>query len=310
MGHTYPAPPPSISGDELTIHRLLANPTLIQRRLRTLAEQKFIADALLTGRLEAEGGAVWYEQGESIYTSDDPEVVAPGSEYPQTGLGIAATQVAAVQKWGQDVPVTDESIKRHKRNPVDRAFAKLVNQMVKKVDSISLSTIASQVTEGANVGSGAWTAGATTVENIFLDVQLGKAAMHDHLEGFDPDTIVVTETVWSHVMAKMVGAGVLPRESAQTALITGDFPVIDGLRWLTSPYVPTATDALLVDTDQLGGMADENLGGPGYMGALRGVQSKSIREEKKDAWLLRARRVTVPVVLEPQAAYEIRGVSA
>jgi hypothetical protein len=61
MGYTYPAPAPTISGDIVTISRFLNNPTLIARRLRTLLEQRYIADALLTGRFNVEGGAVQYE---------------------------------------------------------------------------------------------------------------------------------------------------------------------------------------------------------------------------------------------------------
>lgn len=310
MPYTYPPAAPSVSGDVTSIHTLLQRPELIARRLREIAEQRFIADALLTGRFTAVGGAIQFEQGESIYTDRAPQQVRPGAEYPMTPIGMAPTQIAEVQKWGQDVPVTDEAIKRLLRNPVDRAFAKLVNHMVKTVDSVALAVIASQITNGAAVSGGAWTAGATTVESIFLDVALAKAAMHDLNDGFDPDAIVVTEQVWARVMAKFVGSGLLPREAADTPLLTGDFPVIGGVMWLTSPNVPTTTAATLVDREQLGGMADEDLGGPGYSGALNGVETKSIRDEEKDGYRLRARRVTVPVVLEPGAGYEITGVSA
>jgi hypothetical protein len=78
MGYTYPPAAPTISGDVVTISRFLNNPTLIARRLRTLLEQRFIADALLKGRFNVEGGAVQYETGESIYTNDNPRFVAPG----------------------------------------------------------------------------------------------------------------------------------------------------------------------------------------------------------------------------------------
>jgi hypothetical protein len=55
-------------------------------------------------------------------------------------------------------------------------------------------------------------------------------------------------------------------------------------------------------------MADEKLGGPGYVGALAGVETKSLRDDKRDAYDLRARRVTVPVVLAPNAARMITGI--
>ena len=49
MAVLYPPAQPSISGDVVTISRFLNNPTLVARRLRTLAEQRFISDVLLSG---------------------------------------------------------------------------------------------------------------------------------------------------------------------------------------------------------------------------------------------------------------------
>lgn len=305
MPFTYPAPAPTVSGDYLTIHRLLQNPALIARRLRTIAEQRFIADALLTGRFTAVGGAIQYEQGESLYTDRTPEVVRPGMEYPLTGLGIGPTQIAEVQKWGQDVPVTDEAIKRLNRNPVDRAFAKLINQMVKQVDGVALAVIASQITQTV-AAAASWA--TATAKQIFLDVAKAKGDIIDLNEGYEPDTVVLPTLAWTYAMATFADAGYLPREDRQQPVLTGEFPVIDGMRWLATPNVPVANAAMVVDSQQLGGMADEDLGGPGYSGTASGIETKSIRDEKLDKYDLRARRITVPVVLEPNAAKKITGV--
>jgi hypothetical protein len=306
MAYTYPPPAPTVSGDYTTIHRLLQQPDLIARRLRTIAEQRFISDALLTGRFNAVGGAIQFEQGESIYTDRAPESVRPGAEYPLAGIGLGPTQMAEVQKWGEDVPVWDEAIKRLNRNPVDRAFAKLVNQLVKTVDSISLAVISSAITQTA-AAAASWA--TATAKQIFLDVAKAKAAIIDLNEGFDPDTVVVPTLAWTYAMATFADAGYLPREDRSSPVLTGEFPIIDGMRWLATPNVPLANAATVLDSTQLGGMADENLGGPGYTGAMMGIETKSIREDKTDGYLLRARRVTVPIVLEPNAGFEITGVT-
>lgn len=306
MAYTYPPSAPTVSGDYTTIHTLLNRPDLIARRLRTIAEQRFIADALLTGRFNAIGGAIQYEQAESLFTDRTPEVVRPLAEYPMAGLPLGPTQMAEVQKWGQEVPVSDESIKRLIRNPVDRAFIKLVNQMVKQVDSISIAAIASAVT--ATVAAVAsWN--TATAKQIFRDVALAKASIIDLNDGFFPDTVVLSTTAWVYAMATFADAGYLPREDNKAPLLTGDFPVIDGMRWLTSPYIPVANAAIILDASQLGGMADEQLGGPGYVGTAQGIETKSIRDEDRDGYRLRARRITVPIVLEPSAAKLITGVT-
>lgn len=308
MAYTYPPAGPTSTGDYETIHRLLAEPTLIAKRLRELADERFIADALLTGRFTANGGGVQFEQDDdSLYTDRDPEVVRPGTEYPLAGLGMGTTQYAEVQKWGQDVPVTDEAIKRLNRNPVDRAFVKLVNQLVKKVDSVTMAAIVSAVTNTA-AAAAVWS--TATAKQIFLDVATAKANIIDLGHGYDPDTVVLSTTAWTYAMATFADSGYLPREDRQQPVLTGMFPVIDGMRWLATPFVPVANAAIVLDSTALGGMADEQLGGPGYAGGLGGIETKSIRDEENDKWRLRARRVTVPVVLEPSSARTITGVTS
>jgi hypothetical protein len=148
MPYMYPPIPPSISSDVETINRFLQSPTLVARRLRTLLEQRFIGDTLLSARAEPQGGAIVYEQSETIYTDRAVEAVAPGGEYPLTTVSTGPAQVAkSTVKWGQDTYITDEAIKRLGFNPVDRAMLKLVNTLVKQVDSVCLSLIASAVTQ-------------------------------------------------------------------------------------------------------------------------------------------------------------------
>jgi hypothetical protein len=149
MPYTYPPVAPTISGDIVTISRFLKAPTLVARRLRTLLQQRYIADYLLSQRLQAVGGAVLYETGESIFSGDNPRAVLPGMEYPLVQPPTGQASLAKTVKWGQDALVTDESVSRQLMSPVDRALMKLVNQNVKYVDSVALSLIASAVTATA-----------------------------------------------------------------------------------------------------------------------------------------------------------------
>lgn len=306
MGYTYPAPAPSISGDTVSINRFLNSPTMVARRLRTLLEQRYIADALLSGRFRVVGGAVQYETGESIFTPDNPRAVPPAGEYPLVSLSTGAASIAKTVKWGQDTEVTDEAISRQQMDPVNRALTKLANQNVKYVDSVSLSAIASGVT--ATVAAAATWSTATAAQ-ILNDVAQAKATIIALNQGYDPDTVAVDDVNWAYAMAKFAAAGYLPRENNRdNPILTGDFPVILGMRWLATPNIPVASTALVVDSKQLGGMADEDLGGPGYVSANGiGVQAKSIRVDLDDLYRLRCRRVTVPVVVEPAAGKKITG---
>lgn len=310
MPYTYPPAAPTITGDIVSISRFLNSPTLVARRLRTLLEQRYIADALLTGRFSANGGAVTYETGEPIFTADNPQAVAPGGEYPITGAATGTASLAKTVKWGQDSEVYDESIARQQMDPVNRALTKLANQNVKYVDSVALSAVASAVTASAAAPASAAT---MTAQQWITAVMLAKQNIVALNNGYDPDTVVLDDLSWGYAMAAFIAAGLTPRETEDTPLLTGQFPTILGMRWLATPNIPTAGTAIVVDSTQLGGMADEDLGGPGYVSAAgtgtAPVQAKTgrIQGDRVDGWWLRARRVTVPVVVEPAAGRKITG---
>lgn len=307
MPYTYPPAPPTFTGETTMIHRLLQDPAAIAKRIRELARQRFIADALLTGRFTVSGGAVsWNNDDDSLYTTRSPEAIKPGTEYPLAALGMGTVQVAAVQKWGQDVPVLDEAIKRMKMSPVEKGFTKVVNTMVQQVDSISMAAIVAAVTNSSPAAASWATA---TAKQIFKDVALAKAAVIDLNLGYDPNVVVCNTVSWVNAMATFADAGYLPRESGSAPVFTGEFPTIDGMTWMCTPNGAVSNAAMVVDNTCLGGMADEDLGGPGYVGAENGIETKSIRDDEIDGYRLRGRRVTVPVVVEPQAARLITGVA-
>lgn len=305
MSYTYPAPPATVGTDLTTIeiHHLLNTPTMIRKRLADLLAQKFIADFLLTGRFVAQGGAILYETGEEIFPADSPEAIEAGGEYPRTVLTSGELASAKTVKWGQDTPITDEAIARLSIEAVNRALRKMANGNIKHVDSVALAVIASKITQtisvttGANgVNTGAWATDDAIIEGVIA--VKAKAEELNVGQSYSFDTVVLKPTQFAKVAGKLITGGLVPRES-QNSILTGVIPDYLGLTWTTSTHV-AFTDPLLVDRTQLGGMADEDLRSPGYS-SLDGLETKSIREELTDSYLLRARRVTVPVVLEAKA---------
>jgi hypothetical protein len=310
MPLTYPPISPTISTDYVTIHTLLQSPALLARRLRDIALNRYIADVLLTGRFPVSGGAIQYQQGESQFTDRAPESVRPGMEYPKTGLGWGPWSIAEVTKWGQDVPITDESIKRLNIDPVNRALLKLVNQNVKTIDGVAIAAIASAVTATMAV-TAIWT-GSSAV--ILRDVLLAAAAIRALNQGFEADLAVVDDITYAYVASDPTLTGQWRRESGDTPVYSGRFVQIGGITFLPSAALNIpfgGTSAFVLDSSQLGGMADEQLGGPGYVGGgPEGIETKTIRDDDNDSYHVRCRRITVPIIIEPAAAIRITGVRA
>ena len=66
----------------------------------------------------------------------------------------------------------------------------------------------------------------------------------------------------------------------------------------------------LVDTTRLGGMAHEELGDPDFKRAPSGIESHVQRISERDSYLIRGRRITAPVVTDPDAAVTMVGAFA
>lgn len=300
MPIVYPPGPPTYSGDLVTVSRFLNSPSVVARRVTALAENRFIGDVLLTGRTDVSGGAVAFTQDDQLYTDRAAEQISPGGEYPRTGLSQGTIQAVKVSKWGQDVPITDEAIKRDNFAAVELALTRLVNTQIKNSDAITLALIASQVTATQAVTDGVW----STSTKIIRDIMLAKAQVRALNKGFDPNVLVVDDVTWAYLASDPTIAGLRGREDGSNPVYTGEFMQIGGLSVLPTPNLPAA-GAWVVDTNALGGIADEKLGG-GYQGGT--IETKTIREEANDQWVARARRSFVPYVTNPGAAIKITGI--
>jgi hypothetical protein len=305
MAITYPPTAPTLSGDVLTISRFLNTPTAVARRLRTIAENRFIADVLLSGRVE--GSSILYETDESIYTSRAPEVVAPGAQYPRSLAPTGTAAVANPVKWGEEVPITDEEVGRFRGDAVERNLQKIVNYLVLTVDTTVLAVIAAAVTQSV-AALVAWNTLATA--NPVLDLLRAKATIRSTNKGYDPDTVACDDFAYAYIIGNFNVLATMARESGQTASITGNVVEIAGLRILPTPNLPTAGTAIVVDSKVLGSLGYERIPSPEYSGdPANGVETLTRRNPAgNDEWLVRGRRPVVGFVQEAGAGCKITGI--
>lgn len=306
---TYPPSAPTYSDPNLTASRFLQNPAFVARRIQTLGDQRYVGNLLLSGRQDTTGGAVGYETVEGIFADKTPETVAPGSEYTMTTIGDGPGGLARVVKSGQDTLVTDEAIKRRNMDPVEKGLRKLVNSQGKAIDGSVISLIASAVT-ASGAATAAWS--ATTGTAILRDILKAKAAITSQNLGYEPNVLLVDDMTGAYLASDPVISAAMAREDKSNPVYSGRFPVIAGLAVITAATANlpggVGTKAWVLDTNQLGFIATEDLGG-GYQQAGDLVQSKVMRVDENDAWRLRARANFAPVVTDPLAGYAITGVT-
>jgi hypothetical protein len=309
MSTAYPPAAPTLSDPNITASRFLANPAFVARRIQELGEQRYVGTLLLTGRQDTTGGAVGYETVEGMFADKAPETVAPGAEYTMTTVGDGPAGLARVVKSGQDTLVTDEAIKRRNMDPVEKGLRKLVNSQGKAIDGSIISLIASAVT-ASGAAAALWTATSGTA--ILRDILKAKAAVKSQNLGYDPNVLLVDDMTYAMLASDPVVSAAMAREDRTNPIYTGRFEVIAGLEVVAAPTANlpggVGTKAWVLDTNQLGFIATEDLGG-GYQQAGDLVQTKVLRVDENDAWRLRARANFAPVVTDPLAGYAITGVA-
>ncbi|GGN39533.1 hypothetical protein FHR83_006699 [Actinoplanes campanulatus] len=307
----YPPAPASLSGDLLTINRMLQNPAVIQRRLKMLTDIGFIADELLPAKYRTSGGSVAYEiNDQPLFTNRSITAVAPGSEYPRALPQSGTAALAAVSKWGQATELTDERIKRSlpMGSAVDWALRIVVNTIIQKIDRLAIAAVASAVTETV-AAAAVWTGSSA---DILLDLEKSKAAVDGQEMGYKADTLLIDNTLYAYLAADDKIATLRRRESTDNPVYGGVIETIAGLKVLKTPVANmpgAASAAWVVDSRALGGLADENELDPGYASSENGVQVQTRRVAERDAWHMWARRITVPVVTDPLAGRKITGTS-
>jgi hypothetical protein len=309
MPYTYPPLAPTLSGDVLTINRFLSSPAMVQRRLRTLADQEFVADAILIGKVKASGGAIAYGISESPYTDRVPESIRAGSEYPRGLAPTGSAALANVTKWGQDVKVTDEEIGRTQNmQPIERSMLKVVNQLVQQVDTVCLAAVAAAVTQ-TQAAVATWATIATA--DPLLDLQLAASIAEDLAQGYKPDTVVMTKTLYARLTSNRNLIAGLQRELTSTVTSDGNIQTIGGLavRAVPAARMPAGTTVIVLDSNQLGAIGYEEIPSPEYQGdPANGIESWVRRDpDANDSWLIRGRRPVVPVIQEPACAVKVTG---
>lgn len=315
MPYQFPAAPATLSGDVLSINRFLKDPLIVLRALRTLADQLFISDRILTEQLWTESGSVLYETNETIYADRAPQPVAPGGEYPITPISTGVASMANTVKWGQDTLFEDEAISRQKFPVVTRGLIKLGNSHVQTIDSTALSAVASAVTN--NTGAiNSW-AGTGSAPVILRDLMRAVANIINLKQGYQPNAVLVGLTTFANIVSDDKLQLLLPREypgvdstPVRQGLDSMYARQIGGFTFITSPNLPVTGQAIVLDTTVFGAFVDERVDAPGYVQDDRGLQIKTMRNDDTDGWRVRARRITVPIVKESRAAWAITGVDA
>ena len=158
----YPLGAPVVSGDQISVATMLAEPTRITNYLSDLTLRGFISPLIFNTGGNVNGGAVVYDQLSlnDLFNTRDVQSVSPGAEFPIVTSDNGVPQVAPVEKFGGKFFVTDEARDRNDGGTIQREGRKLSNTIIRKIDQYSIGILdaavsanASQTVTGVNWGT-------------------------------------------------------------------------------------------------------------------------------------------------------------
>jgi hypothetical protein len=293
MPSPYPYPAPTVSGVNITVSAYLQNPARVQRAIENLALQRFLADLIFGQGPAAGGGSVIYDQvtASDLYLARDVQEIEPGSEFPILNDTEPSPLVAIIRKYGGEVMLTDESVRRDRRDLLNREMTRLRNTIVKKLDTVAMAALRAAPTNTGTT-SGLWSAAATDIPKdlasmVNLITQLDM--------GYEPDTALINPDQEMDLLSDKDIRDALPREKSDIPFVTGRLGRLQGLDFIVSNRVNVG-EVWVMQRRMVGGISDEV---PLY--------ARPLHDDRRETWFLHGARAAVPYITDPKSVTRFTG---
>lgn len=290
----YPWAPPAINGTDLTVSVFLRNPPRVQRAIEAMTTQRFIADVIFGGGPQADGGAVVYDQvtQANIFLSRDVQEIEPGATFPVLNDVEVAPLVAVAKKYGGEIYLTDEAVRRDNRDKLAREMTRLRNTITRKVDTIAMAALRAAPINSMPA-SADWSLATT---DIIADLASAMEMITGPDMGYDhPDTAFINPAQETDLLKKKDIREALPRESTTVPIATGRLGRLLGLDFVVSNRVNPG-EIIICQRGLVGGISDEV---PLY--------ARPIDEPRQERVYLHGARLPAVYVTDPKSVVRITG---
>lgn len=289
----FPPAPPTISGENITVSMFLNSPPRVQRAIEALANERFIADVIFGTGPRAEGGAVVHDQvtESNLYTTDDVEEISPGADFPLLTSTEPAPIVAVARKYGGEIFLTDEQVRRNSRNVLTRETTKLRNTIIRKVDRVAIAALNAAPIQ-TDTASADWSTAGT---DIIADLAVAQNMISSLDMGYIADTVLINPAQELDLLVDADIREALPRERDNSIIRTGNLGRLLGMDFVVSNQVPAGTFYVL-QRKIVGGISDEVA-----------LYARPIPDERRERVYIHGARVVVPYVTDPKACVKVTG---
>lgn len=291
-----PFPPiaPVQTGEFLSVSMFLNDPVRVQRSIEDITNLRFVADVIFGEGPAIPGGSVIYDQitdQGQIFMDRDVEEIAPGADFPILNGLEQGPLVAISKKYGGEVFLTDEDIRRDRRDKLGRNLTKLRNTIVRKVDRIAMAALRAAPII-SQTASADWTTSST---DIVRDLAVAKNAITRLELGYMADTVLIHDDQELDLISDKDIRDALPRERDNSLIRTGNVGRLMGLDFITTSQV-AAGEVIVLQRKVAGSISDEV---PLY--------TRPIPEPRQERVYLHGARLPAVYITDPKAVVRITG---
>lgn len=284
-----------------TVSDFLKDPTMIKEALAVVAQRNFITESLFTQGFSAEGGAVAYHESVNQYTEEgnvDNEdfAIAEGAEFHQVYQADVGPQVQRVRKYGIEGWVTFEDERRNNLGVIPRLTTRMMNTMVKHLDTVTLNMLMSNDKIRQKTSAGDWN--TPTYAGVYDEILQTVQMINDEQAAggqYQADTIVMSYNTYANLIRNVSLRDLyISADQSPNPYFTGTMGSIANLTVMWSPYM-VDSHVFILDKGEIGGVADEEP-----------LQMKPIeKDESRERYFLRAKRLTVAFLTDPGAIVRV-----
>lgn len=249
----FPAPAPTVSGQAITVDRLLRQPLEIARDLSDLTLKQYFAEALFNEGAPAPAGAVIYDEisGNLVFPDRDVARKTPGGQFPVIVTSRPEPTTANAEEYGGKFYMTYPAIRRNAMGDMDRNERLLGNAVVRKFNDVAIGILNAAVdaVEAAETGAGEITGAdwGTSGTDIFANLMATQAVADTHELGIVLDTVIVNPQQATEALVNKDFRELFTAETREQLVQGADLGTVTpaGMRILKSARQPAGTALVL-----------------------------------------------------------------
>lgn len=279
----------------------------VDRRVRDLVGQQFIADQLFTG-ISVDALAIKFQQEDADSDEfgkaklDQVDEVGERSGYKRIGLS-ETEKSAMIRKYGLEAAITYEMQKFGANGQIERALRKLAMNVRGMVDEMAYAVATNKYTIGNGIQGKAittagnrWADATAGADNMINDLIDAKSAGRKY--GYTMDTIVINPEVEAMILKNKNIRDAFRSNNTDVALLRGYIGDFMGYSFIVDEKFQ-ANNVLILQKKVIGDIAD-----------AEALNTGTYNEDANEHTVVRAKRFTAAYLTDPKAVYLLKGIQS